>query len=122
MDANNEKVLLIEDDLTEIEDDTEDENESEIEDDKNKDIAITGSALEKASAAALKHIGKGKVTDTEIGDEDGYYEVEITLDNKREVDVHLDENFKVISEKWEDNEDDDDKEDDDNDKDDEEDD
>jgi uncharacterized membrane protein YkoI len=64
------------------------------------DIPITGSALEKASAAALKHIGKGRVTDTEVGDEEGYYEVEISLDNGKEVDVHLDENFNVLSEEW----------------------
>ena len=59
---------------------------------------ITGDALAKASAAALEHTGGGRVTETEVGDEDGYYEVEVTLDDGRQVDVHLDENFKVISE------------------------
>jgi len=30
-------------------------------------------------------------------DEEGYYEIEITLDNGKEMDVHLDENFNVLS-------------------------
>ncbi|MDF3149088.1 MULTISPECIES: hypothetical protein [unclassified Streptomyces] len=57
---------------------------------------ITGSALDRASAAALEHTGGGKVTDTEVGDEDGYYEVEVTLGNGKQTDVHLDKDFKVI--------------------------
>ncbi len=68
-----------------------------VEEDEAPDVPITGTALEKASAAALKYIGEGRVTDTEIGDEEGYYEIEIRLDNGREVDVHLDENFNVLS-------------------------
>lgn len=71
-------------------DGTEDGNEG-------PDVAITGSALDQASAVALGHIGEGRVTDTEVGDEEGYYEIEITLDNGGEVDVHLDENFNVLS-------------------------
>jgi len=65
--------------------------------DEGKDVPITGSALERASAVALAYIGEGKVTDSEIGDEEGYYEIEIRLNNGREVDVHLDENFNVLS-------------------------
>ncbi len=65
--------------------------------DKAPDVPVTGTALERASAAALAHIGEGRVTDSEIGDEEGYYEIEIRLNNGREVDVHLDENFKVLS-------------------------
>lgn len=61
------------------------------------DVAITGPALEQASKAALDHLGEGRVTDTEVGDEEGAYEVEVTLDNGNEVDVHLDENFNVLS-------------------------
>ena len=60
------------------------------------EIPISGEALERASAAALAHVGGGTVTETEIGDEEGYYEVEITKDG-REIDVHLDRNFNVIS-------------------------
>src|SRR3989344_4974487 len=70
-------------------------------DDNENEIPITGRELEKASAVALKYIGQGRVTDTEIGEE-GYYEIEITLDNGDQVDVHLDRNFKIISAEWED--------------------
>lgn len=58
---------------------------------------ITGPALEQASAAALAHTGGGRVTETEVGDEEGYYEVEVTLDDGSQVDVHLDRDFNVIS-------------------------
>lgn len=57
---------------------------------------ITGDALSKASAAALAHTGGGTVSETEVGDEDSYYEVEVTLDNGNQVDVQLDESFKVV--------------------------
>lgn len=60
------------------------------------DVPITGNALEKASAAALEYIGEGQVTGTEVGDEEGYYEVEITRHDGRQVDVHLDEAFNVL--------------------------
>ncbi|MBI2045047.1 hypothetical protein HYT23_03240 [Candidatus Pacearchaeota archaeon] len=66
-------------------------------DNEERDAPITGSALDKASESALAYIGEGRVTDTEIGDEEGYYEIEITLNNGREADVHLDENFNVLS-------------------------
>jgi len=60
------------------------------------DTPITGPALERATDAALEHLGQGRVTDTEEGDEDSYYEVEVTLDNGSEVDVQLDRDFNVV--------------------------
>jgi uncharacterized membrane protein YkoI len=57
---------------------------------------ITGDALERASAAALAHTGEGRVTETEVGDEESLYEVEVTLDDGRQVDVQLDANFNVV--------------------------
>jgi hypothetical protein len=60
---------------------------------------ITGDALNKASAVALAHTGSGTVTGTEVGDEDGYYEVEVTLADGRQVDVHLDRSFNVLNSK-----------------------
>ena len=63
---------------------------------EGEDTPITGEALERASQAALDYLGEGRVTDAEIGDEEGYYEIEVTLDNGRQVDVHLDENFNVL--------------------------
>ena len=70
------------------------------------DIPITGSALDQASAAALDYLGEGRVTETEVGDEEGYYEVEVTLDNGREVDVHLDEGFDILGQEAEGHDDD----------------
>ncbi len=66
-------------------------------DDDGSEQAITGQALDRASAAALEHTGDGKVTETEAGDEEGAYEVEVTLDDGSQVDVHLDKGFTVIS-------------------------
>ena len=58
---------------------------------------ITGSANEKAAEAALEHVGEGRVTETEVGDEEGYYEVEVTKDDGSQTDVHLDRDFNVTS-------------------------
>ena len=57
---------------------------------------ISGDALDKATAAALAHTGEGTVSETEVGDEDSYYEVEVTLDDGSQVDVQLDEGFNVV--------------------------
>jgi len=57
---------------------------------------ITGDALDQASEAALEHTGGGTVTETEVGDEESYYEVEVTLDDGSQVDVQLDEDFNVV--------------------------
>jgi hypothetical protein len=65
-------------------------------DDDATDKPITGAALEQAKAAALASTGQGRVTGTEVGDEESYYEVEVTLDNGSQVDVQLDRNFKVV--------------------------
>jgi uncharacterized membrane protein YkoI len=60
------------------------------------DQAIGANAIDRASAAALEHTGGGQVTDTEVGDEESYYEVEVTLDDGSQVDVQLDRAFKVV--------------------------
>ncbi|MEK6272953.1 MAG: hypothetical protein AABM42_09955 [Actinomycetota bacterium] len=60
------------------------------------DQAIGGSALDQASAAALQHTGGGQVTDTEVGDEESYYEVEVSLNDGSQVDVQLDRSFNVV--------------------------
>lgn len=60
------------------------------------DTPITGPALEQASRAALDHLGEGTVTETEVGDEESLYEVEVTLDDGTQVDVQLDESFNVV--------------------------
>ena len=63
---------------------------------RDDETPITGTALERASAAALAHTGGGRVTDTEAGDEEGPYEVEVTLADGSRVDVHLDAAFNVL--------------------------
>ena len=65
-------------------------------DDDATERRITGTELDRASEAALEHAGGGEVTDTEVGDEEGYYEVEVTRADGSQVDVHLDEGFAVL--------------------------
>jgi uncharacterized membrane protein YkoI len=65
-------------------------------DDDEADGAISGAALDRASRAALAHTGGGKVTETEVGDEESLYEVEVTRDDGTQVDVQLDRDFQVV--------------------------
>ena len=65
-------------------------------DDDATQTPITGSDLQRASDAALAETGGGRVTGTEVGDEESYYEVEVTLDDGRQVDVQLDRSFDVV--------------------------
>jgi uncharacterized membrane protein YkoI len=60
------------------------------------DQPLTGTTLEKATAAALAHTGGGTVTETEIGDDGAAYSVEVRLADGRQVEVNLDKDFKVI--------------------------
>ena len=66
-------------------------------DDDGNEVPLTGEDLDKASAAALAETGGGEVTETEVGDEESLYEVEVTLDDGTQVDVQLDESFEVVS-------------------------
>jgi uncharacterized membrane protein YkoI len=65
-------------------------------DDDGTETPISGQDLDKASAAALEETGEGRVTETEVGDEESYYEVEVTLDDGSQVDVQLDKSFNVV--------------------------
>jgi hypothetical protein len=59
---------------------------------------LTGSTLDRASAAALKATSGGRVTETEQDSEAGAtYEVEVTKPDGSQVDVRLDGSFKVVS-------------------------
>jgi uncharacterized membrane protein YkoI len=60
---------------------------------------ITGAALDKASRIALEQTGGGRVTSSELQDEEGYYEIEVTKDDGSQVDVHLDSHFNVLNSK-----------------------
>ena len=66
-------------------------------DDDSSERSITGSALERASAVALEHTGGGTVTETEVGDEESFYEVEVKREDGSQVDVQLDRDFNVVS-------------------------
>ena len=57
---------------------------------------ITGGALDRAKAAALEHTGGGRVSETEVGDEESLYEVEVTREDGSQVDVQLDRGFDVV--------------------------
>jgi hypothetical protein len=66
------------------------------------DKPLTGSALQKASAAALAHTGGGTVVETEVGDDGAAYGVEVRLSDGRQVEVNLDENFNVVGQESDD--------------------
>jgi uncharacterized membrane protein YkoI len=61
------------------------------------DKPLTGSNLERATAAALRHTGGGTVIETEVGDDGAAYGVEIRRDDGTVVEVNLDAGFHVIN-------------------------
>jgi uncharacterized membrane protein YkoI len=65
--------------------------------DDSSEQQATGPGIEKAKSVALDHTNGGHVTGTEVGDEEGYYEVEVIREDGSQVDVHLDRNFNVLS-------------------------
>ncbi len=65
--------------------------------DDSSELQATGPGIERAKSVALDHTNGGRVTGTEVGDEEGYYEVEVIRDDGSQVDVHLDRNFNVLS-------------------------
>jgi len=67
--------------------------------DDGEGTPITGEALTKASQAALAFTRGGTVTGTEVGDEESYYEVEVTKADGSQVDVQLDQTFIVVGNK-----------------------
>ena len=59
---------------------------------------LSGSTLQRASAAALKATGGGRVSETEHDNEKGAtYEVEVTEPDGSQVGVRLDSSFKVVA-------------------------
>lgn len=67
--------------------------------DDGEGTPITGDALTKASQAALAITGGGTITATEAGDEESFYQVEVTKADGSQVDVQLDPNFLVVGSK-----------------------
>ncbi len=64
--------------------------------DSDSDAPLSGSALDRASAAALEHTGGGRVVDSEVGDDGAAYGIEIQLADGRQVEVSLDKGFNVV--------------------------
>jgi uncharacterized membrane protein YkoI len=88
---------VVEDDDSAVEAETEAEAADSSEDAaESSEAPIVGTDLDRASAVALEFTGSGSVTATEVGDEESYYEVEVTMDDGRQIDVQLDENFNVV--------------------------
>ena len=67
----------------------------------SQDTPITGSAYDRAAAVALAQTGGGKITGTEVNDEESYYQVEVTKADGTQVDVNLDRAFNVVKTKAE---------------------
>jgi uncharacterized membrane protein YkoI len=64
--------------------------------DDSSDVPITGTDLQRASDAALAETGGGEVVDSEVESEENGYEVEVNLDDGRQIEVQLDANFAVV--------------------------
>jgi uncharacterized membrane protein YkoI len=65
--------------------------------DDSPDVALTGSSLDQAGEAALAETGGGEVVDSEVESDENGYEVEVNLDDGRQIEVQLDENYDVVS-------------------------
>jgi hypothetical protein len=63
---------------------------------------LTGPEAEKAKSAAIEAVGGGTVTEVERDDgDDGYgtsgaFEVEVTREDSRQLEVHLDGDYNVV--------------------------
>jgi|Tabmets5t2r1_1033131.scaffolds.fasta_scaffold01858_5 uncharacterized membrane protein YkoI len=60
------------------------------------DQELTGATRDRAVAAALAATGGGTVLETEAGDDGAAYGVEVRLADGRQVEVNLDESFRVV--------------------------
>ena len=73
------------------------EDAAEGEDTPISDQDALATASEKALAwLDTEHGVTGTVSDTEVGDEESHYEIEVTLEDGRQVDVQLTEDFEVV--------------------------
>ena len=73
------------------------EDAAEAEDTPISDQDALATASEKALAwLDTEHGVTGTVSDTEVGDEESHYEIEVTLEDGRQVDVQLTEDFEVV--------------------------
>ena len=61
------------------------------------DRPLTGEQYDRATKAALEETKGGNVTETETGDDGAAYGVEVLHDDGRQVEVNLDQNYKVTN-------------------------
>ena len=59
------------------------------------DAPLSGEQRDKAVATAKAHVGEGRVTDTEVGDDGAAYGVEILKPDGAQVEVNLDKDYRV---------------------------
>jgi uncharacterized membrane protein YkoI len=64
--------------------------------DGDGDQELTGPTRDRAVAAALAATGGGTVLETEVGDDNAAYGVEVRLPEGHQVEVNLDKTFKVV--------------------------
>jgi uncharacterized membrane protein YkoI len=62
----------------------------------DNDQELTGATRDRAVAAALAATGGGTVLETEAGDDGAAYGVEVRLADGRQVEVQLDQAFRVV--------------------------
>jgi hypothetical protein len=60
------------------------------------DTPLVGDDLDRASQAAIAHVGEGTVVDSESGDGPEAYEIEVERTDGSVVEVSLDDRFNVI--------------------------
>jgi hypothetical protein len=63
---------------------------------KDREAPLTGTDLEQATRAALRHTGGGTVVESEVGDDGAAYGIEIRRADGSVVEVQLDASFTVI--------------------------
>jgi hypothetical protein len=61
-----------------------------------RESPVSREDLDRAGRAALHATGGTRVSESDVGDEDSYYEVEVVLDDGLQVDVQLDASFSVV--------------------------
>jgi peptidase YpeB-like protein len=62
----------------------------------DSDQELTGTTRDRAVAAALAATGGGTVLETEAGDDGAAYGVEVRRTDGRQVEVNLDDGFRVV--------------------------
>ena len=62
---------------------------------------LTGSEYDRVTAKALQETGGGTVNETEKGDEESYYQVEVQNADGSQTDVNLDRDLNVVKTKTE---------------------